>query len=170
MKYITQHIQFGSISFPETTSLVAIAQFCRIKQIKRNSRDCNQNFNVFSKTQILITSCVDNVKQRNRRHFLLNATRLRSYIMGIHRKYAIRVNQVISVDQVPEASIEDCKSLSKKMVFSVIFSAFIFIIKIRFVYCPLKRQELCKLHSQLYFFIHFFGKVCQLITLEQKFT
>ena len=125
---------------------------------------------VFLKTLIVITSRVNIVKQCNSRHFLLKSTMLCSRIKGIHRKYAIKVNQVISVDQVPEAYIEDCKSPSKKMVFSVNFSAFIFIIKTRFVNCLFKRQELYKLHYQLYFFNQFFGKICQLITLEQKLT
>ena len=87
-----------------------------------------------------------------------------SCIKEIHRNYAIQVNQVILVDKVPEAYFEDCKSLSKKIVFSVIFSAFILIIKRGFLIVFLKRQELYKLHFQLYFFTHFIWKTCQLIT------
>ena len=48
--------------------------------------------------KILITSMVRNVKQRNSRHVLLKGTMLCSYFMRILRKYAIRGNQVISVD------------------------------------------------------------------------
>ena len=70
----------------------------------------------------------------------------------------MKVNQVISVDQVPEASIAYCKSPSRKMVFSVIFTAFIFIIKTRFLIFFKKKKELCKLRSQLYFLSILSGK------------
>ena len=46
---------------------------------------------------------------------------LRRCIRRIHKKYAITVNQAISVDQVPEAFMVIRQSPTKKLVFSVIF-------------------------------------------------
>ena len=82
----------------------------------------------------------------------------------------MKVNQVISVDQVPEASIAYCKSPSRKMVFSVIFTAFIFIIKTRFLIFFKKKKRTLQVAISAIFFIHFIREISRLVTLERQLT